>query len=336
VLADAGDEQVGPAVVVVIAEGSADADAIANGDAGFRCDLLEGAVALVAIQRVGAELVGEIDVVVTVAIEVGEDTYRTAEHGMSADDPAVYLLFKSRGGFLVGDRKPGARLSEISDHSVRAGYPGYVDQQAQVQARRASGGAAQVLDALLHLVHAERVHVHPGDPARVAHGGTVVGEEYLPMDASDWTSVLSKLRAAHPDALISSTAGGAPNVTLTKQLRASGMDVLFGNLGVDRVEFTMGRDLVLRPKTSNPINFFIYPRAESNGKEIGTSAVTLEVHDVNGGGPSVTSAAANRTSTLSSELTSSSNFFSNERLRSSIADTTPASRTCASASSSAR
>jgi urea transport system substrate-binding protein len=66
-----------------------------------------------------------------------------------------------------------------------------------------------------------------------AHGGKVVAEEYLPMDASDWTPVLSKLRAVHPDALISSTAGGAPNVTLTKQLRAAGLNVLFGNLGVD-------------------------------------------------------------------------------------------------------
>jgi hypothetical protein len=71
-----------------------------------------------------------------VAVEVGEDTYRAEEHGMSVDDPAVYLLFKSRGGFLVGDKKAGAELAEISDASVRAGYPGYVDQQAQVQARR--------------------------------------------------------------------------------------------------------------------------------------------------------------------------------------------------------
>lgn len=67
----------------------------------------------------------------------------------------------------------------------------------------------------------------------LSKGGKVVGEEYLPMDASDWTAVLSKLRAEKPDALITSTAGGAPNVTLTKQLRASGIDVLFGNLGVD-------------------------------------------------------------------------------------------------------
>ena len=53
------------------------------------------------------------------------------------------------------------------------------------------------------------------------------------MDASDWTPVMSKIRNEKPDALITSTAGGAPNVTLTKQLRASGINVLFGNLGVD-------------------------------------------------------------------------------------------------------
>lgn len=64
-------------------------------------------------------------------------------------------------------------------------------------------------------------------------GGEVVGEEYLPMDATDWTAVISQLRAANPDALITSTAGGAPNVTLTKQLRAAGIDVPYGNLAVD-------------------------------------------------------------------------------------------------------
>ena len=50
----------------------------------------------------------------------------------------------------------------------------------------------------------------------------MLGEEYLPMDSSDWTSVISKLKSANPDAIITSTAGGAPNVTLTKQLRAAG------------------------------------------------------------------------------------------------------------------
>ncbi|MFA7542199.1 MAG: substrate-binding protein [Lysobacterales bacterium] len=74
-------------------------------------------------------------------------------------------------------------------------------------------------------------------------GGTVVGEEYLPMDGSDWTAVISKLRSANPDALITSTAGGAPNVTLTKQLRAAGIKIPYGNLALDEgTAKTMGGD----------------------------------------------------------------------------------------------
>src|SRR5437870_11697412 len=65
-----------------------------------------------------------------VLIQVGEDSYRTAEQGMSVDDPAVYLMFKSRGGFGVGDKKSGVESSDVSDQSVRPGYPAYVEQQA--------------------------------------------------------------------------------------------------------------------------------------------------------------------------------------------------------------
>ena len=53
------------------------------------------------------------------------------------------------------------------------------------------------------------------------------------MDGSDWTAIISQLKSAAPDALITSTAGGAPNVTLTKQLRAAGVDMPYGNLAVD-------------------------------------------------------------------------------------------------------
>jgi branched-chain amino acid transport system substrate-binding protein len=65
------------------------------------------------------------------------------------------------------------------------------------------------------------------------NGGKVVGEEYLSMDGTDWTPIISKLKGAAPDALITSTAGGAPNVTLTKQLRAAGVTLPYGNLAVD-------------------------------------------------------------------------------------------------------
>jgi urea transport system substrate-binding protein len=74
-------------------------------------------------------------------------------------------------------------------------------------------------------------------------GGKVLGEEYLPMDGSDWTAIISKLKASGADALITSTAGGAPNVTLTKQLRAAGIKIPYGNLGVDEgTAKSMGSD----------------------------------------------------------------------------------------------
>lgn len=64
-------------------------------------------------------------------------------------------------------------------------------------------------------------------------GGKVVGEEYLPIDGSDWTTVVSKIRAAKPDALISATAGGAPNVSLAKQIKGAGLTLPYGNLAID-------------------------------------------------------------------------------------------------------
>jgi urea transport system substrate-binding protein len=74
-------------------------------------------------------------------------------------------------------------------------------------------------------------------------GGKVVGEEYNPMDASDWTAIISKVREANPDALILATAGGAPNVTLTKQYKAAGVTAMIGNIGVDEgTAKSMGAD----------------------------------------------------------------------------------------------
>ena len=74
-------------------------------------------------------------------------------------------------------------------------------------------------------------------------GGKVVGDEYLPMDGSDWTPIITKLQSVKPDAIITSTAGGGPNITLTKQLRAAGIKIPYGNLAVDEdTAKSMGAD----------------------------------------------------------------------------------------------
>jgi hypothetical protein len=71
-----------------------------------------------------------------VAVSVAEDTYHLEEQGMSTDDLAVYLLFRSHGGFVVGDKKASAELADVSDESVRIGYRGWVDNESMAQARR--------------------------------------------------------------------------------------------------------------------------------------------------------------------------------------------------------
>jgi branched-chain amino acid transport system substrate-binding protein len=77
----------------------------------------------------------------------------------------------------------------------------------------------------------------------VEKGGKVVGEEYNPIDASDWTAIISKIRTTNPDAIITSTAGGAPNVTFTKQLRSAGIMATYGNFALDEgTAKTLGTD----------------------------------------------------------------------------------------------
>ena len=45
-------------------------------------------------------------------------------------------------------------------------------------------------------------------------------------------------------------------------------DYFFGSHDVNRVEFSVGRDITLSPKQSGePLNYFIYPYVEVNGKK---------------------------------------------------------------------
>jgi transglutaminase-like putative cysteine protease len=50
---------------------------------------------------------------------------------------------------------------------------------------------------------------------------------------------------------------------------------LFGNLDANRIQFTRGRDLKLVPATAEPLNFFIYPYGEADGRAVGVPSVML-------------------------------------------------------------
>jgi transglutaminase-like putative cysteine protease len=66
-------------------------------------------------------------------------------------------------------------------------------------------------------------------------------------------------------------------------------EYLFGHLDPNRVQFTIGRDLRLSG-ASAPLNYFIYPRAESEGALVGSGAVALDFKPL--GGSSVAADAA--------------------------------------------
>lgn len=64
-------------------------------------------------------------------------------------------------------------------------------------------------------------------------GGSIVGEEYQPMDATDWTSIISQIRRKNPDAIVMGTGGGSPNVTFLRQYASSGITKPIGSLSLD-------------------------------------------------------------------------------------------------------
>jgi branched-chain amino acid transport system substrate-binding protein len=71
-------------------------------------------------------------------------------------------------------------------------------------------------------------------------GGSLVGEEYQPLQQSDWTAIISKIRAANPDGLIYSTSGGGPNIDFMKQFKASGLKIPVGSLSIDELTAEAG------------------------------------------------------------------------------------------------
>jgi urea transport system substrate-binding protein len=55
-----------------------------------------------------------------------------------------------------------------------------------------------------------------------AQGGTLVGEEYTPLGATEYSTIISKIRAAKPD-VVFNTLNGDSNVAFFKQLKDAGM-----------------------------------------------------------------------------------------------------------------
>ena len=72
-----------------------------------------------------------------VLVSTGEDNFHASEQGVSSDDPAVYLLFRHHGSYVIGDKKSGLGLADVSDDSVREGFKGWTETPMRASGRRA-------------------------------------------------------------------------------------------------------------------------------------------------------------------------------------------------------
>ncbi|HEV2116494.1 MAG TPA: transglutaminase-like domain-containing protein, partial [Terriglobales bacterium] len=60
-------------------------------------------------------------------------------------------------------------------------------------------------------------------------------------------------------------------------------EYFFGAHDADRVQFTLGRDLVLSPRQEGPpLNYFVYPYVEMNGREYNNISSDFSFADVRG------------------------------------------------------
>lgn len=127
------------------------------------------------------------------------------------------------------------------------------------------GNCTDFHSAFMALARAQGIPVRflIGFPLKPEKEGTVpgyhcwaefwTGAEWVPVDASDAAKTKEPVKKAY----------------------------LFGNLDADRFEITTGRDLTLSPaQKDGPVNFFIYPYVEVDGKAYGETKIRLEYRDL--------------------------------------------------------
>ncbi|CAN7725152.1 urea ABC transporter substrate-binding protein [Caballeronia sp. dw_19] len=102
----------------------------------------------------------------------------------------------------------------------------YTGQEATQQTIPAVNWLAKNKGKKFYLIGSD--YIWPRTTNRIAKsaiakaGGTVVGEDYFPLGATEFSSVISKIKAAKPDVILSTIVGGS-NVAFYKQLNSVGI-----------------------------------------------------------------------------------------------------------------
>ena len=211
---------------------------------------------------------------------------REAVSGALADrkapaDPAAYLApnrlvpetprLKELSNQLAAGKKDSVEKARaFYDYLVDNGTydktaPGWGKGDSERFCDVKKGNCTDFHSAFMALARAQKIPVRffIGFPLKAEKEGTVpgyhcwaefwTGTVWTPVDASDAAKTKEPVKKAY----------------------------LFGNLDADRFEITTGRDLTLAPaQKDGPVNFFIYPYVEVDGKAYGETKIRLEYRDL--------------------------------------------------------
>lgn len=206
---------------------------------------LSGTIALAEASLVDAEKFA-IEEINAAGGVMGHQIVPVIEDGASENpvfaEKARKLLQRDKVAAIVGCYTSASRKAVLPALNQAKGllyYPTYYEgQELDKQVIYTSQEATQSVIAAIQWLAREKGksfflvgsdYIYPrtcnkiAKPTITSLGGKVLGEEYAPLGHTEFSSIITKIKAAKPDCIYSTVVGGS-NVAFYKQLKAAGLD----------------------------------------------------------------------------------------------------------------
>lgn len=206
---------------------------------------LSGTIALAEASLVDAEKMAIEEINASGGV-MGHQIVPVIEDGASENpvfaEKARKLLQRDKVAAIIGCYTSASRKAVLPVLNQAKGllyYPTYYEgQELDKQVIYTSQEATQSVIAAIEWMAREKGksfflvgsdYIYPRTCNKIAKptitrlGGKVLGEEYAPLGHTEFSSIITKIRAAKPDCIYSTVVGGS-NVAFYKQLKAAGLD----------------------------------------------------------------------------------------------------------------
>ncbi|MDT3672987.1 MAG: urea ABC transporter substrate-binding protein [Aromatoleum sp.] len=206
---------------------------------------LSGTIALAEASLVDAEKFA-IEEINAAGGVMGHQIVPVIEDGASENpvfaEKARKLLQRDKVAAIIGCYTSASRKAVLPALNQAKGllyYPTYYEgQELDKQVIYTSQEATQSVIAAIQWMAREKGksfflvgsdYIYPrtcnkiAKPTITSLGGKVLGEEYAPLGHTEFSSIITKIKAAKPDCIYSTVVGGS-NVAFYKQLKAAGLD----------------------------------------------------------------------------------------------------------------